>query len=39
MIIDDLGFFRPLIAPPEDDPPLDRLLGSMLASEVPSQSF
>lgn len=39
MIIDDLDFFRPLIAPPEYDPPLIAYSDRMLASEVPSQSF
>ena len=39
MIIHDLDLFRPLIAPPEHDPPLIVYSDRMLASEVPSQSF
>jgi hypothetical protein len=39
MIIHDLDFLRPLIAPPEYDPPLIVYSDRMLASEVPSQSF
>lgn len=39
MIIDDLDFFPPLIAPPEYDPALIAYSDRMLASEVPSQSF
>jgi len=39
MIIQDLDFLGPLIAPPEYDPPLIVYSDRMLASEVPSQSF
>src|ERR1700722_6810575 len=39
MIIHDLDLFRPLIAPPEHDPPLIVYSDRMLASEVPSPSF
>jgi len=39
MIVHDLDLFRPLIAPPEHDPPLIVYSDRMLASEVPSQGF
>ena len=39
MIIDDLDFFRPLIAPPEYDPPLIVYSDRVLAGEVSPQSF
>src|SRR5262249_24609117 len=39
MIIHDLDFLRPLIAPPEYDPSLVVYSDRMLTNEVPSQSF
>jgi hypothetical protein len=39
MIIHDLDLLRPLIAPPEYDPPLVVYSDRVFASEVPSQSF
>jgi len=39
MIIHDLDLLRPLIAPPEYDPPLIVYSDRMPAHEVPSQSF
>jgi hypothetical protein len=39
MIVHDLDFLRPLIAPPEYDPPLIVYSDRMLAGEVSSQSF
>ena len=39
MIVQDLDFLRPLIAPPEYDPPLIVYSDRMLAGEIPSQGF
>jgi len=39
MIIHDLDLLRPLIAPPEHDPPLIVYPDRMLSSQVPSQGF
>src|SRR5262249_41513570 len=39
MVVRYLDLLRPLIAPPEYDPPLIIYSDRMLASEVPSQSF
>jgi hypothetical protein len=39
MIVHDLDLLRPLIAPPEDDPPLVVDPDRMLAGEVAAQCF